>query len=77
MHKIPWFIIHRFSLSYIEMTTRPQLEKTSKFDREDNPMEDSLSKKKANPKVEIHDLLRKHFTNGIWKVNPHLRFRDL
>ena len=40
-------------------------------------MEDSCGNKKANPKVEIHDLLRKHFTNGIWKVNPYLRFRDL
>ena len=40
-------------------------------------MEDSLGNKKANHKLEIHDLLRKHFTNGIWKVNLSLRFRDM
>ena len=33
--------------------------------------------RRKNPKVEIHDLLRKHFTNGIWKFYPSLRFRDL
>ena len=36
-----------------------------KFDREDKPMDDSHSNKKANPRVDIHNLLRKHFTNGI------------
>ena len=36
-----------------------------KFDREYKHREDSRRKKKANTKVEIHDLLRKHFTNGI------------
>ena len=53
--------------------------KKCKFDREDKPTEDSRGNKKAkaNTKVEINDLLRKHFTNGIWKVNPYLRFRDL
>ena len=40
-------------------------------------MEDSRGNKKAKPKVEIYDLLRKHFTNDIWKVNPYLRFRGL
>ena len=40
-------------------------------------MEESCSNKKANPKVEIHDLLRKHLTNGIWKFNLSLRFRDM
>ena len=25
--------------------------------------------------MKIHDLLRKHFSNGIWKVNPSLLFR--
>ena len=48
-----------------------------KFDREDKPVEDSRGNKKAKPKVEIHYLLNKNFTNGIWKVNPSLRFRDL
>ena len=48
-----------------------------KFDWEDKPIEDSRSNKKANPNVGIHDLLRNHFTNGIWKVNLSLRFRDL
>ena len=48
-----------------------------KFDMEDNPREYSHSNKEANTNVEIHYLLRKHFTNGIWKVNPSLRFRDL
>ena len=32
-----------------------------KFDREEKPVEDSCGNKKANPKVEIHYLLRKHF----------------
>ena len=27
--------------------------------------------------MEINDLLKKHFTNGIWKVNPSLCFTDL
>ena len=40
-------------------------------------MDESCSNNKAKLKVEIHDLLRKHFTNGIWKVNLSLRFRDL
>ena len=40
-------------------------------------MEDSRGNKKAKPKVEINDLLRKHFTNGIYKFNPSLHFRDL
>ena len=40
-------------------------------------MEDSRGNKKAKPKVEIHDLLKKHFTNVIWKVNPYLSFRYL
>ena len=40
-------------------------------------MEDSSGKKKAKPKVEMHDLLKKHFTNGIWKVNLSLHFRDM
>ena len=47
------------------------------FDREDNPREEIRSNKKSNPRVEIHDLLRKHFTNDIVKVNPYLRFRDM
>ena len=40
-------------------------------------MEYSRGNKKANPKVEIHNLLNKRFTNGIWKVNPPLHLRDL
>ena len=48
-----------------------------KFDREEKPMEESRGNNKSNPKVKIHDLLKKHFTNGIWKVNPSLRFRYL
>ena len=40
-------------------------------------MEDSRVNKKSKPKVEIHDLLKKQFTNVIWKVNPSLRFRYL
>ena len=40
-------------------------------------MEDSRGNKKAKTKVEIHDLLRKHFTNGIWKIILYLCFRDL
>ena len=40
-------------------------------------MEDSRVNKKSKTKVEIYDLIRKHFTNGIWKVNPALRFRDM
>ena len=48
-----------------------------KFDRDEKPMEDIRGNKEAKTKVEIHDLLRKQFTNGICKVNPYLRFRDL
>ena len=48
-----------------------------RFDREDKHIEDIRGNKKAKPKVEIHDLIRKHFRNGIWKVNPSLRFRDM
>ena len=48
-----------------------------KFGREENHMEDSRGNKKADLKVEIHDLLKKHFTKGICKVNPSLRFRYL
>ena len=48
-----------------------------KFYRGYRLREDSRSNKKANPKVEIHDLLRKHFTNGIWKIILYLCFRDL
>ena len=55
----------------------PAARKKIKLNREDKPMEDSRGNKKANPKVEIYDLLKKHFTNGIWKVNPSLCFRDL
>ena len=44
---------------------------------EDKYREDSRSNNRENPKMEIHDLLRKQFTNGICKVNPYLRFRDL
>ena len=40
-------------------------------------MEDIRGNKKPKPNMEIHDLLRKHFTNGIWKVNPTIHFRDL
>ena len=40
-------------------------------------MEYSRGNKKAKPKVEIHDLFKKHFSNGIWKFNPYLHFRDL
>ena len=40
-------------------------------------MKDSRGNKKFKPKVEIHDLLKNNFTNGIWKVNPYLHFRDL
>ena len=40
-------------------------------------MEESFGYKKVKPKVELHELLKKHFTNGIWKVNPYLHFRDL
>ena len=39
------------------------------------PVEDSFSNKKVKPKVEIRELLKKHFTNGICKVNPYLCFR--
>ena len=55
----------------------PTAGEKSKFDREDKPREYSRSNNKANPKVKIHDLLRKNFTNGIWEVNLSLRFRDL
>ena len=48
-----------------------------RFDREDKPGEYSLINNKTNPKVIIHDLLRNHFTNFIWKVNLSLHFRDL
>ena len=48
-----------------------------KFNREYKPMEDSSGNKKSNPKVEIHDLIKKHFINVIWKVNTSLLFRDL
>ena len=48
-----------------------------KFYRGYRLREDSRSNKKANPKVEIHDLLRNQFTNVICKVNPSLRFRDM
>ena len=40
-------------------------------------MEEIHGNKKSKPEVEIHYLLKKQFTNGIWKVNPPLRFRDL
>ena len=40
-------------------------------------MEDSRINNKANPKVKINDLLKKHFANGIWKVNRSLCFRDM
>ena len=55
----------------------PADRKKLKFDREDKPMEDSRGNKNANPKVEIHELLRKHFTDSIWKVNLYLHFRDM
>ena len=55
----------------------PQVGQKHKFDREYKPMEDSRDNKKAKPKVEVHRLLKKHFTNGIWKVNPYIRFRYL
>ena len=45
--------------------------------RYEKPMEGIRSNKKAKPKVEINDLLKKHFTNGICKVNPYLCFRNL
>ena len=37
----------------------PAAGQKSKFSTEDKPMEDSQEKKKAKPKVEIHDLLKK------------------
>ena len=40
-------------------------------------MEYSCVENKDKTKVEIHDLLKDHFTNGICKVNPSLRFRYL
>ena len=61
----------------IQPLSPPAAGQKRKFDREDKPMQDICGNKKAKPKVEIHDLLKKHFTNGIWKVNPYLRFRDL
>ena len=53
----------------------PATGKKRRFDKENKPREDRCSNKKANPKVKFHELIRKHFTNGIWKVNMYLRFR--
>ena len=55
----------------------PAAGKKRKFDRKDKPMQDIRDNKKAKTKVEIYELLRKNFTNGIWKFNPSLHFRDL
>ena len=33
--------------------------------RHEKPMEDIHGNKNSKPKVEIHDILKKHFTNGI------------
>ena len=55
----------------------PAAGRKRKFYREYKPREYSRRNKKANPKVEIHDLLSKKLTNGIWKFNPCLRFREL
>ena len=41
------------------------------------PVEGSHINKKVKPKVEFHELLKKRFTNEIWKVNPYICFRDL
>ena len=40
-------------------------------------MEYSRGNKKAKPKVEMHDPLKNHSTNGIWKVKPYLHFKDM
>ena len=40
-----------------------------------NPTDYSRDNKKAKSKVGIHDLLKNHFTNSIWKLNPSLQFR--
>ena len=40
-------------------------------------MKDIRGNKKANLKVEIYGLLKKHFVNGIWNVNTSLRFWDM
>ena len=45
--------------------------------RYDKPMEYTRGNNKAKTKVGIHDLIKKHFTNGILKANPSLRFMDL
>ena len=65
------------SLALYRYDYPPTAGQRRKFNREDKPMEHRCVNKKANPKVKIHDLLRKHLTNGIWKVNLSLRFRDL
>ena len=66
-----------FPLALYRDDSPPSAGKKRKFNREDKTKEYSRSNKKVNPKLEIHDLLRKHFTNGICKVNPYLHFRDL
>ena len=48
-----------------------------KFNREEKSMEYSRGNKKAKPKVEMHDPLKNHSTNGIWKVKPYLHFKDM
>ena len=73
MHEIPWFITQNFPSPSREMTPRSHLVK-KKFNREDKSMEESRGNNKAKLKVEIYDLLKKHFTNVIWKENPSLRF---
>ena len=47
-----------------------------KFYREDKPTEYRRDNKNDKPKVDIHDLLKKHFTNCIWKVNPYIQLGD-
>ena len=56
------------------LPTASHKRKSYKYDK---PAEESRSNKKTKLKVDIHELLKKRFTNEIWKVNPYICFRDL
>ena len=56
------------------LPTASNKRKSYKYDK---PAEESRSNKKTKLKVDIHELLKKRFTNEIWKVNPYIFFRDL
>ena len=70
------FILHaEVPVALYEDSTMGTTKKRNQMETKETTGKEENIKKKT--KVQVHNLLIKHFQNGIWKYNPRLRVREI